>query len=120
MCWVNKNMKNHQFKLKGKEKKRNRKTPFTAPLGYVEFKTRAAAQLVGCRGTGASGFWSLGFRHHAAAQIIACRGRDLSDLREFDFSASCRGRGIMPAAAGISILHLKALLAAFFSRFSRF
>ena len=47
MCWVNKNMKNHQFKLKGKEKKRNRKTPFTAPLGFVEFEPRAAAEIGG-------------------------------------------------------------------------
>ena len=89
-------------------------------MGVFEFEPRAAAHLVCCRGTGASGLWDLGLRHRAAAQLIGCRGRDLSDFDSFQVSASCRGRGIMPAAAGISILHLKALLAAFFSRFSRF
>ena len=67
MCWVNKNMKNHQFKLKGKEKKRNRKTPFTAPLRFVEFEPRAAAHLVCCRGTGASISEFLDFANRAAA-----------------------------------------------------
>ena len=67
MCWVNKNMKNHQFKLKGKEKKRNRKTPFTAPLGFDEFEPRAAAEVGGL-----PRYWSLlvvGF-----GTLTSCRG----------------------------------------------
>ena len=67
MCWVNKNMKNHQFKLKGKEKKRNRKTPFTAPLGFVEFEPRAAAEVGGLPRYWSFNFEILGFRQ-------SCRG----------------------------------------------
>ena len=139
MCWVNKNMKNKQFKLKEKvkkrkEKKRNRKTPFTLlanhppcrrskiqvkpykcppPLScsgsdltaswVFEFEQHAAAHLVCCRGTGASGFWDLGLRHRAAAQLFGCRGSDLSDFDNFQVSASCRGSGLLPAAAVASL-----------------
>ena len=89
-------------------------------MGIFEFEPRAAAQLVGCRGTGASGLWDLGFRHRVAAQISHCRGSDLSDLGNFQVSASCRGSGLLPVAAGISFLHLKASLAAFFHVFHGF